>query len=157
MMAGMGRGSFFIPQIGEEVVVGFNHGDIREPFILGALWNTLDRPPALLPSDAIDKRIIRTPLGQQITFDDAEQSITISNLLQFELSLGPEESELSSVAASVSLDIDGNVTITGAASITLQAPSITIDGEDVSISGSAGVTIDGGADCTILAGEINIG
>jgi len=157
MMAGMGRGSFFIPQIGEEVVVGFHHGDIREPFILGALWNTLDRPPALLPSDAIDKRIIRTPLGQQITFDDAEQSITISNLLQFELSLGPEESELSSVAASVSLDIDGNVTITGAASITLQAPSITIDGEDVSISGSAGVTIDGGADCTILAGEINIG
>jgi phage baseplate assembly protein gpV len=157
MMAGMGRGSFFVPQIGEEVVVGFNHGDIREPFILGALWNTLDRPPALLPSDAINKRIIRTPIGQQITFDDLEQSITISNLLQFELSLGPEESDLSSAGASVSLDIVGNVTIIGAASITLQAPSITIDGDSVSISGSAGTTINGGANCTILAGEINIG
>ncbi|MBV9201149.1 MAG: type IV secretion protein Rhs [Alphaproteobacteria bacterium] len=157
MMAGMERGSFFIPQVGDEVLVGFNHGDIREPFILGALWNTLDRPPALLPTDAVNKRIIRTPLGQQITFDDAEQSITISNLLQFQLSLGPEESELASAGASVSLDIAGNVTITGAAGITLQAPSITIDGENVSISGSAGVTVDGGADCTILAGEINIG
>jgi len=157
MMAGMDRGSFFIPQVGEEVVVGFNHGDIREPFILGALWNTLDRPPALLPTDAINKRIIRTPIGQEISFDDVEQSITISNLLQFELSLGPEESDLSSAGASVSLDITGNVTITGAASITLQAPSITIDGENVSISGSAGTTIDGGANCTILAGEINIG
>jgi len=78
-------------------------------------------------------------------------------LLQFQLSLGPEESELASAGASVSLDIAGNVTITGAASITLQAPSITIDGENVSISGSAGVTVDGGADCTILAAEINIG
>ena len=157
MMAGMERGSFFIPQIGDEVLVGFNHGDIREPYILGALWNTLDRPPALLPTDAVNKRIIRTPLGQQITFDDAEQSITISNLLLFKLNLGPEESELASAGASISLDIAGNVTITGAASITLQAPSITIDGENVSISGSAGVTVDGGADCTILAGEINIG
>jgi uncharacterized protein involved in type VI secretion and phage assembly len=157
MMAGMGRGSFFIPQVGEEVVVGFNHGDIREPFVLGALWNTLDRPPALLPTDAIEKRIIRTPLGQQIVFDDAEQSITISNLLEFQLSLGPEESKLASAGASVSLDIVGNVTITGATSITLEATSISIDGENVSISGSAGVTIDGGADCTILAGEINIG
>jgi uncharacterized protein involved in type VI secretion and phage assembly len=157
MMAGMGRGSFFIPQVGEEVVVGFNHGDIREPFVLGALWNTLDRPPALLPTDAIEKRIIRTPLGQQIVFDDAEQSITISNLLEFQLSLGPEESKLASAGTSVSLDIVGNVTITGATSITLEATSISIDGENVSISGSAGVTIDGGADCTILAGEINIG
>jgi phage baseplate assembly protein gpV len=121
------------------------------------LWNTLDRPPALLPSDAINKRIIRTPTGQQISFDDLEQSITISNLLQFELSLGPEESDLSSAGASVSLDIVGNVTITGAASITLHAPSITINGENVSISGSAGTTIHGGANCTILAGEINIG
>ena len=77
--------------------------------------------------------------------------------MQSRIDLGPEESDLSSAGASVSLDIVGNVTITGAASITLQAPSITIDGEDVSISGSAGVTIDGGADCTILAGEINIG
>jgi phage baseplate assembly protein gpV len=157
MMAGMERGSFFIPQVGDEVLVGFNHGDIREPFILGALWNTLDRPPALLPTDAVNKRLIRTPLGQEITFDDAEQSITISNLLLFKLSLGPEESELASAGASISLDIAGNVTITGAASITLQAPSITIDGENVAISGSAGVTVDGGADCTILAGEINIG
>jgi uncharacterized protein involved in type VI secretion and phage assembly len=157
MMAGIDRGSFFIPQVGDEVVVGFNHGDVREPFVLGTLWNTIDRPPAGLPIDAVNKRMIRTPLGQQIVFDDAEQSITIGNLAQFELSLGPEESELASEGASVSLDISGNVTITGAASITLQAPSITIDGDNVSISGSAGVTIDGGTDCTILAGEINIG
>src|SRR5258706_10454277 len=50
-MAGMGRGTYFIPQVGDEVLVAFNQGDIREPYILGALWSSVDKPPALLPAD----------------------------------------------------------------------------------------------------------
>jgi uncharacterized protein involved in type VI secretion and phage assembly len=157
MMAGLERGSFFIPQIGDEVLIAFNHGDIREPFVIGGLWNTLDRPPSLLPTDAVNKRIIRTPLQQEIVFDDLLQSITISNLLQFQLALGPESANLASAGASVSLDIAGNVTITGAVSITLQAPTITINGTNVMISGSAGATLNGGANCTIAGAEVNIG
>ena len=157
MMAGLERGSFFIPQIGDEVLIAFNHGDIREPFVIGGLWNTLDRPPSALPTDAVNKRIIRTPLQQEIVFDDLLQSITISNLLQFQLALGPESANLASAGASVSLDIAGNVTITGAVSITLQAPTITINGTNVMISGSAGATLNGGANCTIAGAEVNIG
>jgi uncharacterized protein involved in type VI secretion and phage assembly len=157
VMAGLGRGTFFIPQVGDEVLVAFNHGDIREPFVLGALWNTIDRPPTALPTDAINKRVIRTPLGQEISFDDVEQSITVSNLLQYSLTLGPDASELASAGASVSLDLAGKVTITGAVSITLQAPTITIEGTNVSVAGSAGATLNGGANCTILGAEINIG
>jgi phage baseplate assembly protein gpV len=157
MMAGSLRGSFFIPQIGEEVLVGFNHGDIREPFIIGSLWNTLDRPPSLSPTDAINKRIIRTPLGQELEFDDILQSITISNLAQYALNLGPASSKLSSAGASVSLDLAGNVTITGALSIKLQAPSITISGANVSITGKTAATINGGANCTITGAQVNIG
>src|SRR3569833_559736 len=52
-MAGMGRGTYFIPQIGDEVVVAFNHGDVREPYILGTTWNTIDKPPALGPTDPV--------------------------------------------------------------------------------------------------------
>jgi uncharacterized protein involved in type VI secretion and phage assembly len=157
LMAGFDRGSFFIPQIGDEVLVAFNHGDIREPFVIGCLWNTTDRPPSVLPTDSVNKRIIRTPLGQEITFDDLKQSITISNKLQYQLALGPSSSQLASAGASVTLDLVGNVKITGAVSITLEAPSITISGDTVEISGDAGLTLDGGADCTISGAEINIG
>jgi phage baseplate assembly protein gpV len=157
LMGGLERGTYFIPQIGDEVLVAFNHGDIREPYVLGGLWNTLDRPPTPIPTDAITKRIIRTPLQQEITFDDLLQSITISNLLQFSLGLGPAQANLASAGASVSLDIAGNVTITGAVSITLQAPTITIAGTNVTISGSAGATLNGGANCTIAGAEVNIG
>jgi phage baseplate assembly protein gpV len=157
MMAGSQRGSFFIPQVGDEVVVVFNHGDMREPFVVGALWNTLDKPPAPLATDAINKRILRTPLGQKIVFDDLQQSITIGNELQYQLGLGSKSSDLKSAGASVSLDLVGNVTIKGAVSIKLDAPSIKISGENISISGSAGATIDGGLNCTISGAEVNIG
>src|SRR5689334_18751608 len=65
-MAGSGAGTYFVPQIGEEVLVSFNHGDVREPFVLGSLWNTQDRPPALSPTDAVTKRKIRTPKGHEL-------------------------------------------------------------------------------------------
>ncbi len=38
-------GSFFIPEIGDEVLVGFEHGDPDRPIIVGRLWNEKDRPP----------------------------------------------------------------------------------------------------------------
>jgi phage baseplate assembly protein gpV len=162
-MAGMARGTYFIPQIGDEVLVAFNQGDIREPFVIGALWNTLDRPPSVLPTDPINKRLIRTPLGQEVVFDDLLQQVTISNTTQQTLTLGIASASLEAGTvpppskSSVSLDMVGNVTISGAVSITLKAPSIVLDGEIVQISGSVSATLDGGAQCTIDGLQIAIG
>ena len=49
-MAGMGMGSFFVPQIGDEVLVEFHNGDVREPYVIGTCWNTQDRPPTVSPT-----------------------------------------------------------------------------------------------------------
>ncbi len=46
-MAGSGRGMFNIPEIGDEVLVAFEHGEVTRPFVLGQLWNTVDKPPGL--------------------------------------------------------------------------------------------------------------
>lgn len=43
--AGAGRGVQWLPEVGDEVVVGFEHGDLRRPFLLGGLWNLKDPPP----------------------------------------------------------------------------------------------------------------
>jgi uncharacterized protein involved in type VI secretion and phage assembly len=162
-MAGMARGTYFIPQVGDEVLVAFNQGDIREPFVIGALWNTMDRPPALLPLDPVNKRLIRTPFGQQVVFDEAKQSVTINNSTQQTLTLGAGTASLEAGTlpppskSSVSLDALGNVTITGAVSITLKAPSIVLNGETVQITGTASATLNGGAQCTIAGLQIDIG
>lgn len=152
---GLARGFFFIPQINDEVLVAFNQGDVREPFVVGSLWNRIDRSPALLPSDTINKRIIRTPLGQEIVFDELKSSVTITNTNQQTLSLDPIQAELSAgtvppmLKASISLDIKGNVTIHGTTGITLKAPLIQIEGDIVNIKGSASTTVEGGAECVI--------
>jgi uncharacterized protein involved in type VI secretion and phage assembly len=157
LAAGSGSGSFFVPQVGDEVLVAFNQGDIHDPFIIGALWNTEDRPPSSVALDAVNKRIIRTPLGQVITFDDLKQSLTITNSARQTLSLEAASATLSTPAASVTLGIAGDLTIKGSTRITIQAPTITLEGENVQISGSAAATLNGGMNCTILGTTVNIG
>src|SRR5262249_20209525 len=45
-MAGAGRGVCFLPEVGEQVLVAFEHGDPRRPYVLGSLWSKVDRRPA---------------------------------------------------------------------------------------------------------------
>ena len=49
-MAGMLSGEYYIPNVGDEVLVAFEHGDVNAPYILGSLWNAIERPPLLSPS-----------------------------------------------------------------------------------------------------------
>ena len=44
-MAGDDRGMFFLPEVDDEVLVAFEQGDMRFPFVLGSLWNGQDKPP----------------------------------------------------------------------------------------------------------------
>jgi uncharacterized protein involved in type VI secretion and phage assembly len=74
-MAGQFSGHYFIPSVDDEVLVAFEHGDLRAPYVLGALWTVRSQPPLMSPSD--EKRAIRTPGGSQIVFEDRPAAITI--------------------------------------------------------------------------------
>jgi uncharacterized protein involved in type VI secretion and phage assembly len=67
-LAGKERGAFFMPEIDDEVLVAFEHGDINHPFILGFLWNGVDTPPETTNQN----RIIKTPGGHQLRFEDKD-------------------------------------------------------------------------------------
>ncbi len=45
LMAGKERGSWFIPEVEDEVLIAFEHGDIHKPYIIGSLWQKVDMPP----------------------------------------------------------------------------------------------------------------
>jgi uncharacterized protein involved in type VI secretion and phage assembly len=157
MMGGMARGSYFIPQIGDEVLVAFNHGDVREPYVLGTLWNTMDRPPALSPTDAITTRKIRTPLGHELAFDEALQQVTLTSNTKSTVTLDPEGAELSTPTASVAIGILGDVTITAATKLTLKAPVIEISADTtLSVSSKAAASLKAGALCTIKGATVAI-
>jgi len=75
--AGNQYGAFFLPEVGDEVLVAFIHGDMRLPIILGGLYNGQDKPPTHRAKNK-DEKMIRTKGGHRIIFDDTSGSEKIS-------------------------------------------------------------------------------
>ena len=122
LLAGGSSGSWFMPEIGDEVLVAFNQDDVGHPYILGFLWNGQDQPP-----DTNTKhRTILTPGNNMLQFDDTGGATKIT--------------VQSSGGQSVVIDDSGSgsITVTGdsGGSITLQGGGrmITMSGGMVQIS-----------------------
>jgi uncharacterized protein involved in type VI secretion and phage assembly len=69
-LAGKSRGAFFMPEPEDEVLLAFEQGYTDHPFIVGFLWNGRDRPP----ETEREMRVIHTPGGHQLRFEDKEGS-----------------------------------------------------------------------------------
>lgn len=66
-MAGSDRGLFMMPELDDEVLVAFQHGDFAHPVVVGFLWNGVDRPPSSDPRE----RMIASKNGHKIRFLDS--------------------------------------------------------------------------------------
>jgi uncharacterized protein involved in type VI secretion and phage assembly len=104
LMAGDGRGSFFMPEVGDEVVVGFELGNLDRPVILGALWSDQDRPPDQADTGPTNNiRTIVSRAGHEVTFDDSPSGgITIK-------SNGGMTIELDDASGKIRVTTTGNV------------------------------------------------
>ena len=65
-MSGKGRGLFMMPEKDDEVLVAFDHGSIEHPFIVGFVWNGVDKPS----EKTRENRVIVTPGGHALRFED---------------------------------------------------------------------------------------
>lgn len=137
LMAGNDRGTWFIPDTGDEVLVSFLAGDPAHPFVVGALWNGSDAPPESIDPDNNVKAIrsrngvritlddtdgqerlqIETPGGQTITLQDGPGSVTIED----------------SNGNSVKLETSG-VTVTASAKVTVNASTVEISAGMVTVN-----------------------
>ncbi len=155
--AGANRGTYFIPQVGDEVLVSGNHGDISDLYVIGSLWNGQDHPPAQAISDPVNKRMICTPQGHKIEFDDADQSITIIHASGGQVELKSDHIELAIGSASIRLEKSGGITIKTDATLTLDARTINLSADsNLTLSGQQSAKIDGGSYCSINASSISI-
>jgi uncharacterized protein involved in type VI secretion and phage assembly len=154
-MTGNGRGFQYIPEVDDEVLVAFEHGDIDRPYIVGCLWNGMDSPP-LTPDDAVggdgkvNKRIIKSRSGHIILLDDTQGSETITIVDK----TGNNKIVLHSPDNSLEIKVQGNLTIEAQGSIKISGmQGVEMSSNtDMSIKGTSGTTIEGTGSLTVKNG-----
>jgi uncharacterized protein involved in type VI secretion and phage assembly len=72
-LATLSNGTYFVPDVGTEVLVAFEQGDANRPYVLGSLWNGQNKAPETNPDGLNLIRMISTPAGHQIKFDDTDK------------------------------------------------------------------------------------
>jgi phage protein D/phage baseplate assembly protein gpV len=137
--AGAKRGMECTPEVGDEVLVGFEHNDVRRPVVLGGLWNRNDPPPdEVTQGGQVMKRNWTSRNGHRLELSDDDSEGSIS------LTLGDSSSKVSlsksqcQFTGETKLTVEGqDVEIKGLTKISLKAPIIEIkaDGE-VKVAGA---------------------
>jgi uncharacterized protein involved in type VI secretion and phage assembly len=140
-MAGKDRGAYFLPEVDDEVLVAFEHGDIRFPYVVGMLWNSKDTPPATNDDGKNNVRVIKSRSGHVVRLNDEDGKERIEIV---------DKSEKNSIV----IDTAGNtITIVSDKDITLQAPNgtITLDAQKVAVKSSADAKIEAGGGMDVKA------
>jgi uncharacterized protein involved in type VI secretion and phage assembly len=139
LMAGKNRGSWFIPDVNDEVLVAFEAGDARRPFVIGSMWNDTNPPPGTMDTNN-NRKLLRSRNGVEITLDDqsGEESFIVETPGGQKVTLkdGPGSIEI--------MDSNGNSVKLETAGIMVNASGkVTINASTVEIS-SGMVTVDSG-------------
>lgn len=139
MMAGAGRGSWFIPDADDEVLVAFEGGDPRRPYVVGMLWNGQDAPPEQMDSDNNVKTILSRS-GIRMSMDDSQGAVKLTLSTPGGHSLVFDDGDGSIKAE----DSNGNVIKMDSGGISISA-AVKVKVDAALIEASAGmVTVDAG-------------
>jgi phage protein D len=177
--AGTDTGLMFLPQIDDEVLVGFEHGDLRRPLVLGGLWGSKAKPPTAsdvflegqkvvewgfktLGSHALTIRSGQKPADKHFKVKLADGTLLYLGSDKTEIIAQHKTLELKSGQASVLLTDKGDVELRGA-NITIKATSaLKLEGLSIDVKasttmkaeGSTAIELKGGASAKLEASGI---
>ncbi|HYH51108.1 MAG TPA: VgrG-related protein, partial [Acidimicrobiia bacterium] len=140
--AGDTRGLQVIPDVGDEVLIGFEYGDVRRPLVIGGLWSGRHAHPKHPTSGAKDGAVWQTKGGHNLSMSDGSGAESYARLAlasgKTSLRLGGDASSLET-ESDLTLDSAGAVTIKGKTDVTVEAQNITVEaGTKLVLEGSAG-------------------
>jgi phage protein D len=135
--AGCGRGFDCLPEINDEVLVAFEHGDIHRPYILGGLWNGKDKPPADIEDAVKDGKVrlrtIQTRTGHQIQFVEedcgcSKAGVHIKTTGGHQLFINDSDKSITlNSTGDLKIQASGNIEITAGGTITLKGTMIKLN------------------------------
>ena len=164
-MAGASRGLILLPEVNDEVLVGFLDGDFNYPYVLGATWNGQDKAPLhtgkLVSGDGeVLVRHFQTRAGHILSFDDTRGSEKIELIDKS----GKNFLKVESSSGKITIEASGNITITAGGKVAIEAKAdAAVKGANVSVEAQgklelkgAQVTISGTGQVKISAPAVQI-
>ena len=148
--AGNGYGAVYVPEVGDEVLVAFDHGDLRRGFVLGGLYNGQDKPPAggvdlIDSSGKANRRDLVSRTGHTISMMEKEGG---NDAILIKTSDGKYVLQLDKHNKKITISADGAIEIDATGSpgtVTIKAQgNMDLQGQQISMKAQSGVSIDGG-------------
>jgi uncharacterized protein involved in type VI secretion and phage assembly len=139
--AGNERGVLIMPEVGDEVLVAFDHGDTRLPYVIGGLYNGQDKPAVAgaVDNGKVVQRVIVARNGHRLVLDDKDDVITLAT------GDGNHKLVLDQKSKKVFVDTTGDVEVTAQQHVTIKAgSSMTLEATGAFELKANGVTIDAG-------------
>ena len=176
--AGPDRGAYFIPEVDDEVLIGFERGDPSQPVVLGSLFNSSSMPPADAANEANDIRMWQSRSGHKIrlTDTDGEEKIEIiSGDAKYSIVMSSadegiviksDDGNLKLDCRDLTIDAKGKIAMTAGSDIEIDAGGklkLTAGadlgakaGTNCKIEASANVSIQGGAEVKVQGAMIKL-
>lgn len=153
-MSGKEYGMFFLPEVGDEVLVGFVDGDFSDPYVLGSLWNPKAPAPVTVQDGKNELRTVKSKTAHKLEFNDGEEKpgLTLTTAQESRLEINDKDKwiTLTDKAGENYLKIDingGTVTLEAKTKLVLKCggASIELDGSGgaITIKTSGNIKIDG--------------
>ena len=176
------RGFDCLPEINDEVLIAFEHGDIHRPYVLGGVWNGKDAPPAAVKDSVQNGKVrlrtlktrtghqlqfveedkgmsqagvyIETKGGHQIRLNDSQQLIEIETKGGHKVSLNDRTGNVS-FSSTVSMNLDATSTISTKAGAAVSTKAATVDttaAASLSMKSGGATSVAAGAAISMTAG-----
>lgn len=157
--AGMKRGTYFRPEVGDEVVLGYLNDDPRDPIVLGSLHSSKNESP-IQPTKENDEKGIFSRSEMKFTFDDEKKLITIQTADDANKILLDEENGGIFIedenGNKIEMTSDG-ITIESAKDIVLKAGGdINLEGVNISGAANAELKMEGTAGAEVSSNGISV-
>jgi len=163
---GPNRGFVWLPEVKDEVLVAFHHGDVSEPYVLGGLWNGADAPPQIaLDGGELQTRQFVSRTGQKIVFSDksGSEGILISSAdgtIQIHVDSANKKVVVTAdgsgtvemkTGGDFTIDCQGSLKIKGLGGVEISSPATT------KVSGQSQLSLESGGVTSVKGATVSLG
>lgn len=148
--AGADRGMYWLPEINDEVLVAFEHGDFGRPYVVGNLWNGKDAPPesigTAVKNGKVETRTIRSRTGHIIRMVDESSG----QKLEIIDASGKCKLILDSKSSKITVECSGDVVIDSKGKVDIKAAA------EMSLQSQGNLTVQASGNLTLRGAMVNI-